>query len=217
MAGSGRLTALMALLGVAASAPAMAAIHVDFSFDPVTVTQVSPGSYTFSQAGFSGGASVTGSFVGSDLNGDGQLSYFTAPPNPTLPLEVTDFTLSFSGNALVPAFSFTFPELDNLNYQFGPTLGTSPALINGLNEGIESGSTDRFYISGEGPLVAEGLAAPPGVCDGTQICGGVLAVPEPGAWTMLLLGLAGVGAPLRLARVRLAAAAPRHRLAALRK
>ena len=202
MVGVGRFLAACAIvIGVGAAAPAMAA-HVDFSFDPVVVTQVSPGNFAFSQDGFSGGASVTGSFSGADINADGQLSYFTAPPEPSLPLELTDFTASFSGNALVPAFSLTFPELDNFNYQLGPTLGVNSVIDNGLTEGIESGTFSRFYTAGPGSLLALGFVAPPGLCNGAQICGGVLALPEPATWTTLLIGLFGVGATLRSAQRR---------------
>jgi hypothetical protein len=189
------MASLVVLVGVAAAAPAMATRGVDFTGEPVTVTQVSPGHYTFSQGGFSGGAAVTGSFAGDDLNSDSQLSYFTAPPDPLLPLEVTDFTLSFSGNSHVPAFALAFHQLDNFNYLFGPTLGTTA-----VDEGIESGSFNRFYVAGPGPLVALGLVTPPGLCDGTQACGGVLAVPEPTSWALLLLGVGGVGATIRSRR-----------------
>lgn len=194
---SQRLLATLGFLAaVSVGAPA-AAFSVDFSAGPVFVTQVSPGMYTFMEGGFTDGATITGSFAGTDLNGDGQLSYFTAPPEPTLPLELTDFTLSFSGNTLVPAFALQFPQLDNFNYHLGPTLGTSTVLINGLTEGIEAGSLDRFYIAGPGPLA---------LCDGTEVCGGVLAVPEPATWSLFLIGALGVGATLRLAPGRRARA-----------
>ena len=101
--------------------------------------------------------------------------------------------MSFSGNATVPAFSLTFAQLDNFNYQFGPDLGATSTMVNGLTEGVEAGSTDRFWIAGPGPAA---------LCDGSENCGGVLATPEPGSWVMLLMGLFGVGAPLRAARTR---------------
>jgi hypothetical protein len=192
----GLLAALAALAIAGAAAPAVA-LSVDFSFQPVTVIEASPNNYTFSEGGFTGGASITGSFAGVDTNGDGQLSYFTNPGVPGLPLEVTDFTLNFSGNALVPAFSLTFPQLDNFNYQFGSTLGVNADPSSILGEGIEAGSTDRFYIAGPGPLIAEGIDAPPGLCAGTQPCGGVLALPEPSAWALLIVGIGLTGAVMR--------------------
>jgi hypothetical protein len=189
------VASVVALVGLVAAAPAMATRGVDFTLDPVTVTQVAPGQYSFTQGGFSGGASVTGTFAGLDLNSDGQLSYFTAPPDPLLPLEVTDFTMSFSGNSHVPTFSLTFHQLDNFNYLFGPTLGTTS-----VDEGIESGNFNRFYVAGPGPLVSLGLVTPPGICDGTQACGGVLALPEPSSWALILLGVGGVGGLIRSRR-----------------
>jgi hypothetical protein len=183
------LIPLAGLALAALAAPALA-YTVDFSIDPVVVTQVGPGAYTFVEDGFSDGASITGSFAGVDLNGDGQLTYLDNPRDPFYPLELTDFTVSFSGNALVPAFTFGFSQLDNFNYQGGPYLGSTGAVVNGLVEGIESGTTNRFYDAGPGPG---------GLCDGAGICGGVLAIPEPATWTLLLTGTFAVGAALRAA------------------
>ncbi len=182
---------VVALAGILATAMPAQAASVDFSTQAVQVTQVAPGSYTFVEPGFSGGAQVTGSFAGTDVNGDGQISYFTNPPEPQYPLELTNFSLSFSGNSLAPAFTLDFTQLDNFNYQLGPTLGASSATVDGLLEGIEAGSTNRFYIVGPGPAA---------LCDGINACGGVLAVPEPATWTVLLAGVAAVGGAMRAAR-----------------
>jgi hypothetical protein len=182
------LLASLVLLAAFAVADAAAAYAVDFSIDPVVVTQVGPGAYTFFEGGFSGGASITGAFAGVDVNGDGQLTYLDNPRIPYYPLELTSFNVSFSGNTLAPAFSFGFSQLDNFNYQGGPFLGSSGAIVDGLEEGVEAGSTNLFYDAGPGPG---------GICDGSGPCGGVLAVPEPATWTMMLIGTLGVGARLR--------------------
>jgi hypothetical protein len=182
--------AIIALVGVLGGA-LPAAASVDFSTAAVQVTQVAPGDYAFVETGFSEGAEITGSFSGTDLNSDGQLSYFTNPPDPSYPLEIINFSLSFSGNSLVPAFSLDFAQLDNFNYQLGSTLGATSAAVNGLQEGIEAGSPNRFYIVGPGPAA---------LCNGVNACGGVMAVPEPATWTVMLGGLAAVGGALRAAR-----------------
>jgi hypothetical protein len=199
-----KLCCVAVALALIAPTAASAKFGVDVSSDPVMVTETAPGQYSFVQNGFAGGAAVTGTFSGVDTNGDGQISYFTNPPEPAYPLEVTNFDLSFSGNAIVPSFSLTFSQLDNFNYQLGPTLGSGTAVINGLTEGIESGDTDRFYRAGPGPM------AP---CDGAQACGGVLALPEPEVWVVLLVGLFGVGGA---ARHRFATSGHRHTAALAR-
>jgi hypothetical protein len=143
------------------------------------------------QDGVSGGAQVTGSFSGVDTNGEGQLGHFTNPPDPDYPLEATNFSLTFSDNAVVPALTLNFADLDNFNYQLAPTLGASDLIDNGLTEGIEAVSLDRFYIPGPGPVQ---------LCDGTEFRSGVMAVPEPGTWALPLSGLFGPGALIRRAR-----------------
>ena len=64
--------------------------------------------FSFSQAGFTGGGIVTGVFIGEDLNGDGQLGSFLG--------EITDASMQFSGNGTVTQFDLTFSELFGLVY-----------------------------------------------------------------------------------------------------
>lgn len=54
--------------------------------------------FAFSQTGYSGGATVTGSFSGSDIDGDGWLNSFVAG-------ELTAYSMAFSGNTVVTPFS----------------------------------------------------------------------------------------------------------------
>lgn len=51
--------------------------------------------YNFTQTGFEGGASISGSFQASDLNLDGDLM---TNPFDSFADEITAFTISFSGN-----------------------------------------------------------------------------------------------------------------------
>lgn len=65
--------------------------------------------YNFSQTGFDGGGTVSGSFEATDADSDG---WITKP-------EVTAFSLSFSGDSIVPDFSQGLAELYILNYIAG--------------------------------------------------------------------------------------------------
>jgi hypothetical protein len=176
-----RIGAIAAAAAIACAAPAFAG--VDFSDQLVQVSQISPGMFDFSEGGFSAGAKVTGSFAGTDLDGNGQLSSFEG--------EVTAFDMAFSGNAEVFAFTRGLPDLFGLVYDLnGGPLGDGTT---GDVEGIGV-FTLPGYIVGPGPLG--------NVCDGTNVCGEVFSVPEPATWAILLLGFGGVGATLRQSRSR---------------
>jgi hypothetical protein len=87
--------ALVAALGFAACDPAQAAPR-----------------YLFNQGGYDGGAHVSGWFEGNDDDKDGWI----------LGYELTDFSLSFSGNAVFEAFTFSFADAGgpgNLAYRPG--------------------------------------------------------------------------------------------------
>ena len=102
------------------------------------------GIYTFSQDGYSGGGVITGWFEAFDTFANGQISTFDS--------EVTDFSLSFSGDIFVGDFTHTFADLDGLVYDIGSGFigdGTT-----GDIEGMASyNSVANFdYPSGLGPL-----------------------------------------------------------------
>ena len=156
-------------------------------------------SYSFSQTGFDDGASITGSFAGEDGDGDGWLFLY----------ELSDFSLSFSGNAVVSAFTHSFANGSgpgNFAYRIGSP-SFDPLPYGGL-------WTLGDYAQGDVPgLVryasfeweAEGL--PGGVIDldtgafsTTRSPLQVAAVPEPESYALWLLGLAGVGAASRRRR-----------------
>ena len=148
--------------------------------------------FNFSQSGFQEGAAVTGSFIGSDLDNNGQISSFAG--------EVTDFDAMFSGNSSMPAFSFDFINLFGLVYD----LDGSPILGDGLTfdiEGVGAISVGSRYTAGIGPLA---------LCNGVDICGLledratgirittthpvlVSAVPIPAALPLFATALAGMG------------------------
>jgi hypothetical protein len=106
-------------------------------------------------------------------------SYDRVTFNLKLPSQATsNWTLSVNGGA----FNFT-----------GPVLG------NGEN---------KFIVSANGHDAIHSLAFTfdPGVIDVRQIrVGNIVAVPEPGAWALMLAGFGGMGAFLRRRRAALAA------------
>ena len=149
--------------------------------------------YNFSQGGFQEGATLTGTFVGSDVDDNGQISTFAG--------EVTDFEAMFSGNSSVSAFSMEFADLFGLVYD----LDGSSYLGDGLAldvEGVGAISAGFAYLAGNGPLLDP--------CNGVGICGQVedratgrlsstthpvqvSAVPIPAALPLFATALAGMG------------------------
>ena len=162
--------ALAALLGASP-------LHADVitTAELVTVAVGAPGTYTYSVGGWTGGGLVTGSFAGTDGNADGQLSSFDG--------EVTGFTMSYSGGAIVAALGFSFADLFGLVYDLnGGPLGNGLALD---IEGIGAASASAAFSIGPGPT---GWCAAPG-----QVCGFIdgqgATVPEPPMLALALLGL----------------------------
>jgi hypothetical protein len=116
--------------------------------------------YSFIQEGYSEGATVTGNFTGADLDGNGILVHFPlADDGPDFPiehLELSAFSMHFSGNSLSPAFDLGLDELFGFVFQLGTAgIGDDPAFDPTLNanltEGIGAIGTMRFYTSGLGP------------------------------------------------------------------
>lgn len=89
--------------------------------------------FNFHQAGYSSGGEVSGYFSGTDLNGDGYLNGAHG--------EISDFQLSFAGNASIGAFSVDYADFLQtvsigwgLIYRLGSaTIGTE---FNGLADGM---------------------------------------------------------------------------------
>ena len=161
-----------AALGVTAPA---AAVVIDQSVEAVIVTDIGGGDFTFIQSGFTDGASVTGTFTATDIDGDGQIAFFLG----SIFSEVTAFTASFSGNELVPAFTVDFTDLFGLVYDLDGDIGDG---LTGQVEGVAADSTTSFWAAGPGPV---------DLCDGVRACGTV-GVPEPGSLALFGLGLLGL-------------------------
>ena len=165
-------SALLVVL-IFAGSPQSAFAIPDFSQELIAITPVTATDFTFVQDGFTAGASVTGSFSGTDTNGNGQLSSFDG--------EITAFAMTFSGNALVPVFSLTFADLFGLVYDLnGGPLGDGLDLdIEGI--GAEDAAAQYAAGPGPGPLFE--------VCGIGANCAVVEVVPEPG---IALLGIVAV-------------------------
>ena len=151
--------------------------------------------FTFCQEGFSEGAFISGSFTGTDSNTDGQLAF----------AEVTDLTVTFSGNSIVDPLSFSFADFAGLVYDLdGGPLGDGTS---GAVEGIAASSAAGDYSAGPGPeslcgvgsdcaSVTDGTGTDSsqelitingGACGGSSTAEAVPAVPLP-----LLLALGGL-------------------------
>ena len=143
-------------------------------------------SFNFRQSGFAEGATVSGTFTGEDLDGNGQLSSFDG--------EITDFQMSFSGNSVVAAFSLGFAELFGLVYDLdGGPLGDGQTLA---VEGVGAAGMTFSYQAGPGPVAECGVGVDCAlVSDGTNtdasqelilVVGQAQSVPIP-AWSYLLM------------------------------
>lgn len=165
------LTALVALAAAAVVEPAEAQ------------------SFSFSQAGYADGATLTGSFAGTDLDGDGWLYGY----------ELTSFTLQWSGNRAVAAFSLGFEERAGLEYQLGTGLMAHMAAFSQDGEGQRFFSYDSMgwpSYAIPGVVTDERLGLASISWDAMQ----VTAVPEPQSVALLLAGLGVVGLRSRVSR-----------------
>lgn len=175
------------------------------------VAQAAPTQYLFSQTGFQDDGVVLGSFVGEDLNGDGRLS--------SVDHEIQDFLLSFNGNSIIPGFTHTQADLFALSLDVpGTLLGDGGEPMSELAEGLASNwrpegegdldgvaLTGYSFATGLGPL-GEVRAEIIDLDTGARLLSPqamtvqASAVPEPAAWSLMLLGLLVTGAATKRRR-----------------
>jgi hypothetical protein len=151
--------------------------------------------YSLSQSGFTAGGTIAGYFEGADLNSDGVIDSLNG--------EVASFTLTFSGNSIVPAFSYGLSQLLSFSYEAGTSfIGDSGVpIFEGVLVGPSPGIAGYTYNSGQLPVVGRGgvIFAPGGqIADATFQLLAVSQVPEPRSFVLLLLGLVAIRCAVRL-------------------
>ena len=160
-------------------------------------TSTSAITYNFYQGGYTDGAFVSGTFELEDYDLDGQLSSFEG--------ELIDFSMAFSGNSLVNAFSISHIETNNNEVVYNPY----DDLENFLGDDYYSNDEQIYATTATGLLYGAG-AALGGSCLSGMECGAihdggafdytnemavVSSVPVPAAVWLFgsgLLGLIGV-------------------------
>lgn len=151
--------------------------------------------YAFSQTGFDEGATITGTFEVNDLDSSGQIDVGSLP----LPgfAELIGYTLTFSGNSIVGAFSHTVSDLDILVYNVG-TAYLGDEISGAFQEGIASnlfGATGFNYASGMGAAGGFGGSVTDidtfAVSYSSELVS-VSAVPAPSVAWLLLAALPGL-------------------------
>lgn len=176
---------------LAAAAAALALVHLP---------QAQAQTFVFQQTGFFEDAVVTGSFSGIDDNGDGWL----------LPYEVSGFTLSFSGNSIVGAFTHSMANgaASGITYQLGsPTILKFPyggfSTVGGLGDN-DSADTIRYSMwewQAEyypGAITDEHRL----ITTYTEELMQISAVPEAATGSLMVAGLLAVGGLARRRQVR---------------
>lgn len=144
--------------------------------------------YYFFQGGYSGGGTIIGTFEGTDLDSNGQLSSFDG--------EISSFSLVFAGDSVVSDFTHSLADLYALVYDLGSGyIGDGGT---GDVEGIASnwGGISGFdYASGWGPIRSHGgrvIDVATGATSRTDQLVAVSGVPLPPAVLLLGSGLIGL-------------------------
>lgn len=158
--------------------------------------------FTFSQSGFAGG-SVTGSFSGEDVDGDGFLSFDLFAPGADT---VSAFSLLFSGGGGLGAFSLGLADLEGLIFKIdGDDILGNDFNPDGLPEGLAAfdGATGNYFYAGDAFTLSAGVQGEVGnfysydFLESTSEATAVETVPDSGSSAALLggamLGLFAVG------------------------
>lgn len=150
--------------------------------------QANPMMYSISQAGWTGGGTVSGIFAGDDLNHDGRIGLSDG--------EVTAYQVTFSGNASVPGFTHTLSDLQFFTFTIG-TSGFSPSFpLFSMGSGYFYDADDHLigsdsFILGSNSFI---LGSNSFVTRFTTEDAIVRAVPEPATTLIFAAGLIGLAA-----------------------
>ena len=145
--------------------------------------------YYFTQSGFDGGGTISGTFTGVDSNIDGSISSDDD--------EVSGYTLSFTGNSFIGGFTHSYANFIGLIYTVG-----NGEIGSVLGDGIGSEDSENKYVALMG--IGEGMKGAIMNWDNKEIYYTPKAVivstsapaPEPSTWA--LMGIGGLLAAFRL-------------------
>ena len=154
-------------------------------------------SVNFSFGGFFQGATVSVSFTGTDINSDGIFSNFTGPSG-----EISNLTVSFSGNSAIPAFSVSNSGLVIYVDTVGltPTTGGLPVVVADVMSGLTT--LGSFSLVGGACSAFQGdrVVLPAGECADLTYTPNAPApvvnevvVPEPFGLALFMTALFGLG------------------------
>lgn len=140
--------------------------------------------FSFSQGGYADGATLTGSFSGTDLDGDGWLYGY----------ELTAFELHWSGNRAVEAFSHGFDDRSGLEFNLAEQRIDHLGSVNLAGDGqrlfsFESMGWPSYQIPGVVTDERLGLASM-----SWEPLRVAAAVPEPQSLALMVAGLGVIGA-----------------------
>jgi len=140
--------------------------------------------FAFNQSGYADSAMLSGQFAGIDLDGDGWLYAY----------ELTGFSLNWSGNRAVEAFSLGYDERAGLEYELATGTLWHMAAVSQNAEGVRFFSFSSMgwpSYSIPGVVTDERLGLASMSWEPLQV---TAAVPEPQSLAMLLAGLGVIGA-----------------------
>lgn len=131
--------------------------------------------YSFSQGGYADGATLSGHFAGTDLDGDGWLHGY----------ELTAFELHWSGNRAVQAFSHGYGDRSGLEFNIAEARVVHMASLDG--EALFSYASMGWpSYAIPGVVTDERLGLASMSWEPLQV---TAAVPEPQSMALLLAGL----------------------------
>lgn len=150
-----------------------------------SITTASTITFNFTQKGFQsfqGGAGgvITGSFTGEDKNGDGYLNILSG--------EISAYSVSFSGNTDIPAFTHGLGDLRYFSYAIGsPGFGhEANPNFHFSNYAYSTNGTSNYDSDDEQVWLGSYGSSP---IYWTHESAYVTAVPEPNIYLLLLAGL----------------------------
>jgi hypothetical protein len=189
---TGSMRAPQLLLQTAMPAPRLHLLTTAVALAAALAQPTQAQSFQFSQGGYADGATLTGHFTGSDLDGNGWLYGY----------ELTEFQLNWSGNRAVQAFSLGYDERAGLEFELGSGTLSHMAAFSQNDEGVRYFSFDSMgwptYMI-PGVVTDERLGL---VSLSWEPLNVTAAVPEPQSVALLLggLGLIGLWGQRRRAR-----------------